>query len=365
MAGSPPASSSAPPPKNPPAPAAYRLADSTGPRTTAPRPTAAPPRINPPRTPNPFARQAAKASWISFIFALVFSKLFPHHDPVFMTAVALFQLIGFALAVIALFGIRRYGTSGILVPAVIGLILNGIFVVALLVVILVGVSKRHEFQGTKRHMAASLNEYAQQVKSGVPVNQMPSTGDANIDAGFQIIVDLGNEGRVVMEKMDAEIAQLHEKQVGSVITNKDAIKLELGKRTAGQGIIQNYEREAAALVASAKQRCLASTMPAGMKQEMLRQLDKGGQFQALLDERFSLSVRRQEAEFDFLQFLHAEFGRYRLADEAVRFAAPPKQEEYNRLSQRLQDVFKDTEAFDRRRSEGLEALPDRIKQLTK
>jgi hypothetical protein len=164
----PPAASPTPPPTNPAAPAAYRLADSTGPRPTAPRPTAAPPRNTPPANTNPFARQAARASWISFIFAYGFAVMRRGLEegspmkPFFLMTVPLFLLIGLTLGVIALFGIRRYGTRGILVPAVIGLILNGVFVAALLVAILVGLTRRHELQAT----AASASSSTQSVTTG-------------------------------------------------------------------------------------------------------------------------------------------------------------------------------------------------------
>ena len=366
----PPTPSPAPAPIEPAVQSGYRLADSTGPRTPAPRPTAAPPRNTPPPNTNPFARQAARASWISFVFAMVLGKLLRSSagapaNPVWLLTVAFFVLIGFAFAVIALFGIRKHGTKGILMPGVIGLILNGLFVGVMLVAFVTGLSKRHELQQRKRQVAASLNQYVQQRKSGATVKRMPSTGDANIDASFQIIVDLGNEVDAVVERMHAELAQLEERGVCLVLTNKAAIKSEVGKRSAGQAIIQTYEREAAALVESARQRCLTSRTPQDIKQSVLRQLDKGGQFQCRLDESFSVSVRLRKAEFDLLQFVYLEFGRYKLVDEEVRFATSPKQEEYNRLSQRLGDVSEEAEAFNRRQSETLEALPDRIKEITK
>ena len=284
---------------------------------------------------------------------------------VFLLAAALFLLIGFAFAVIALFGIRKHGTKGILVPGIIGLILNGLLVGAMLVAIVTGLSQRHQLHERKRQVAASLSEFTRQLESGAPLKRLPSTGDANLDAGYQIMVDMNSEMGAVVEKMDAEIAQLEKRDVCLVLTNKAAIKSELGKRTASQTIIQKHEREAAAIVESARQRCLASKMPEGMKQGVLRELEKGGQVQARLDESFSLRIRLQKAEFDFLQFMYTEFGRYKLIDGEVRFATSNKLEEYNRLSQRLRDVSEAAEAFNRRRSEELKAMPDRIKDLTK
>ena len=370
-ANPPPASSPAPPRAAPAPPVAYRLADPTGMSNPAPRLAISLPRKTPPRNPNPFARQAAKASWISFIFAWVFSHMArgtefrPEFRQVFLVTATVFVLIGFTLAVIGLFGIRRYGTKGILMPAVIGLFLNGLTVGAVVVALLVGLIKRHELREKNRHFAASLKEYLQQVKSGAPVKPLPSTGNANVDAFYQIMFDLNNELHAVYVKMNADLEQLQESDVCLVLTNKAAIKAELDKRTAAQRIIQKCEQDAAALFESAKQRSLASSMPERMKQDALLLWDKGGQVPTYLDEDLNLRIRVQKAQFDFLEFMFEEFGRYQFVGEKASFAAAAKQAEYDCLVQRLRDVHKDAEDFDRRRTELLEALPDRIKGLTK
>jgi hypothetical protein len=356
-----------PPIPSPAAPVAYRLADPAGMPIPAPRLAISLSRKSPPRSPNPFARQAAKASWIGFIFAWIFSHMArgPEFRQVFLVTATVFVLIGFTLAVIGLFGIRRYGTKGILIPAVIGLILNGKTVGAMVVALIVGLSQRHELQEKNRQFAASVKEYLQQVKSGAPVKPLPSTGNANVDAGYQIMFDLTNELRARREQMDAGLERLQQSGVCLVLTNKAAIKAELGKRTAAQRIIQQFEQDAAALFQSAKERTLASSMPERMKQDALLLWDKGGQVPTLLDEDLTLRIRVQRAEFDFLQFMFEEFGRYKIINEEVCFAVSMKKEEYNRLSERLKDAYKASEAFERRRSEMLDALPDRTNGVTK
>jgi len=163
-ASPPPTSSPAPAPTNPAVQAAYRLTDPIGLRAPAPRPTATPLRDTPPRNPNPFARQAARASWISFIFAClvgVFGALLPSLkrsilEEVILGTVLLLPLLGFALGLIALFGIRKHGIKGILLPAVIGLFLNGLFIGWLLVpATLTTLRRRHELQENKRRVAAT------------------------------------------------------------------------------------------------------------------------------------------------------------------------------------------------------------------
>ena len=171
-AGPPPASSATPSPANPAAPAAYRLADSTGPRPTATPPTLAPLRSTPPPNIKPFARHAARASWISFIFAFVLLMLLHplQGSPlefIILRAAPLLMLLGFALGLIALFGIRKYGIKGILLPAVIGLILNGLLIGEVLgPATLAALRRRHELQET----AAGASSSTQSVTTGkVPV----------------------------------------------------------------------------------------------------------------------------------------------------------------------------------------------------
>jgi hypothetical protein len=95
--------------------------------------TAIPPRIpTPPPVPLSFAHEAAKASWVAFLifFGLcMFTNKPDNHGNVLVVLFAFFWVVvGFAFGVAALFGIRRYGTKGILVPAIIGIILNGLII---------------------------------------------------------------------------------------------------------------------------------------------------------------------------------------------------------------------------------------------
>jgi hypothetical protein len=170
-ATAPPTPSPVPALTDPAVQSAYRLADATAPCTLAPRPTAAPLRNTPPRNPNPFARQAAKASWISFIFAYGFGAMLrglkgtPQH-PFFVLTALLFTLVGVTLGIIALRGIRKHGRKGILMPAVVGIVLNGAVLLAAILGVLLGPSKRHELHET----AASASSSTQSVTAGkIPV----------------------------------------------------------------------------------------------------------------------------------------------------------------------------------------------------
>lgn len=72
-----------------------------------------------------FVHQAARASWILPIVAAIASNLVRPSSALFADLIMLALIVsGFALGLIALFGVSRVGRKGVLVPAVVGVILN-------------------------------------------------------------------------------------------------------------------------------------------------------------------------------------------------------------------------------------------------
>jgi hypothetical protein len=82
----------------------------------------------PPNQTTAFAHQAAKASWATAIVIFVLVAFGGRVGArVLIEFVALFlMVVGFTLGVTALFGIRKHGMKGILAPAMVGIILNGL-----------------------------------------------------------------------------------------------------------------------------------------------------------------------------------------------------------------------------------------------
>jgi hypothetical protein len=92
---------------------------------------------------NAFARQGARASWVSFLFAYGFAAMARRlrgepMQPFFQLAAAAFLLIGFGLGITALVGMRKHGKKGILVPATIGVVLNGAMLMVIILAIVAG-----------------------------------------------------------------------------------------------------------------------------------------------------------------------------------------------------------------------------------
>jgi hypothetical protein len=92
--------------------------------------TEIPPPTSPAEKPagKAFAHQAAKASWAGPIVVFVL-LVFGHQiaSQVLLELIALALILaGMGLGIAALFGIRKHGRKGILVPALVGLVINGL-----------------------------------------------------------------------------------------------------------------------------------------------------------------------------------------------------------------------------------------------
>ena len=75
-----------------------------------------------------FSHQAAKLSWLCpiIIFVLLmFSRQMGARVIIELVSLLL-MVVGFVFGVVALFGIRTHGKSGILAPAIVGIIINGL-----------------------------------------------------------------------------------------------------------------------------------------------------------------------------------------------------------------------------------------------
>src|SRR2546427_492399 len=84
----------------------------------------------PPTQTTGFPHQAAKASWASAVIVFLLLMFGGRTGAkVIIEMIALLLLVvGLVLGVIALFGIRKHGTRGILAPALAGILISGLLV---------------------------------------------------------------------------------------------------------------------------------------------------------------------------------------------------------------------------------------------
>lgn len=90
---------------------------------------------------------------------------------------------------------------------------------------------RKQRQESNRQIAASLTDLPRQMTNEGPV-KLPPTGDNEIDVALRPLIDLANDFKTALGRMEAEIADVNMFDVSSTIvaTNKTAIELELRKR---------------------------------------------------------------------------------------------------------------------------------------
>src|ERR1700722_539075 len=84
--------------------------------------------MNTPTQPATFAHQAAKLSWVCPIIVFVLVTFGGHiGSRVIIELIALLLIVvGLIFGIVALFGISRHGSRGILAPAIVGMIINGL-----------------------------------------------------------------------------------------------------------------------------------------------------------------------------------------------------------------------------------------------
>jgi hypothetical protein len=225
--------------------------------------------------------------------------------------------------------------------------------------------KRHQKDST-RQMAASLQDFIQQATNDGTKIQLKSTGDASIDTAMQPLVELMNNLRQALGKMEAEIEELNQVGVFSpaVVTNKAAIESEMRKRDASQEIIQKYQRDFPSMIESARKQYGFLNVADDVRKGALTGFENSMKVQGpAVDAMFSWRVLREKAESDLLHFLSKEFNSYILLNKQITFEVSAKQGEYSRLCKALETVIKEAEAFQRRQVEATEAVTTQINKL--
>ncbi len=355
------------PPLPPPLPAAVQAAPIADSLETPGDQSAPPARLMsspisvsrpaPPRETGSFAPHAARLSWVLFFVALVVSFLLgkanPNMERVLLNATLLLMLVGAGLGGIALLGIRRYRIGSILIPALIGILLNGGFLLALH---RARDKVRRHHQEVSRKAAASILDVARHSADDSPITNILRTGDARADAMIRISAELINKGYALRESMDAEIKALGEREIFSVLGNKSAIKAEIDKRVAAQKIIERHLQELPAFIDSQRQKMRALKLPKNRGRRGSTDLDSGRIFYPNTNVCYSLPLRMKQAECELLHFLWSQFGHYRVVNRQVLFTSEAKLQEFNRLTSNIDSVLRERQELERQQEATRQAL---------
>jgi uncharacterized membrane protein YsdA (DUF1294 family) len=102
------------------------------------------PNMDTPTTPKTtsFSHRAAKLGWVCPVISLiVFALLIFDRQivarkiiPIIVQVALLLIVVGLIFGIVALFGVSKHGTKGILVPAIVGIIISGLLILFCVIV---------------------------------------------------------------------------------------------------------------------------------------------------------------------------------------------------------------------------------------
>ncbi len=227
-------------------------------------------------------------------------------------------------------------------------------------------AKREEqrLEQLKPKVAAAFESIFQQLDGKETITNTLSTGNARLDGLFRFVVDLCNDLKTSVDKVNSEFTALEQRRMLSALGSVAEIRAEINKRAAAQKLCETCERDVGAMLDRAQQRLIALKLPKKLQETGLRHFERGGQVRSKFAQSFSLTRRWLQAESDLLEWMLTQFGRYRLVNGRIRFTSAGQLEEFNRYSQILRGIAAEAEAFDSERKARLRAVPEQIKALT-
>jgi len=230
----------------------------------------------------------------------------------------------------------------------------------------VGVEEgRQPAQERSRRMVTNLMEVVQQATND-DVPRIKAIGDSDIDATLQPLNALFRDVFGSIKRMENEIAALGQEDVfsSSVLSTKSKIESEARKRGESQEIIERCSKRIPSIIESARAQYSSVRASDEAKRGALRGFDSSISLQRRqLEEMFSLRLRREKAESEFLNFMVTVFDDYLLEKESVSFKASANSKKYNELAQSIRDVIDDAAAFQKRQLDAVEAAKAKIRKL--
>ena len=168
--------------------------------------------------------------------------------------------------------------------------------------------------------------------------------------------------------MEDELASLQQEDVcsASVLGKKSSIEAEIGKRVAGQNIIERYRKAFPPMIESARAKFGLLKTSDEVKRGALQGFDNAIRVQVpQLEKMFALRFERENAESNFLRFMLAEFDDYRMIDKSISFKTPSNLMKYKELEQGILNAVEGAQALQKQQSDAVEAAKIEIKKLGK
>jgi hypothetical protein len=179
-----------------------------------------------------------------------------------------------------------------------------------------------------------------------------SSGDKALDVESRVLADTVQAMVSVMGRMNEELDSVGAKSVfdSSVLSNKTTLKEEISKRIKSYHIIERWQSELPGLVSDAIKKKVDSYNDHPDKEKIIRGIEQG-----MINERprfetmFNLLEKKETAEQAFLSFMASADYQFKDGKVFFRSQTATQSEQYNALGQRVEDSYKEIEAFRKQR----------------
>jgi hypothetical protein len=172
-------------------------------------------------------------------------------------------------------------------------------------------------------------------------------GDKALDVESRILIDTGQVMVSVMGRMNEELDSVGEKPVFdfSVLSSKTTLQEEISKRIESYHIVQKWQPELPRLLFDAMKKKVDSYNDPH-KEKIIRGIEQGMINQRPMFETMcNLLEKKETAEQAFLSFMASNDYQFKDGKVFFRSRTATQSEQYNALSQRVGDSYKEIEAF--------------------
>jgi hypothetical protein len=231
-------------------------------------------------------------------------------------------------------------------------------------VIYLGYRAQSNFERNKRFgdvLRGFTDEAEKSMKNGT-VPKFNSTRDKALDPESRLLTDMGQAMVSVMGRMNEELESVGEKPVfdPSVLSSKTTLKEEINKRIESYHIVQKWQPQLLSEVSDAMKKKVDSYNDPDKKKII------GGMEQAMIDQRpmvetmCNLLEKKETAEQAFLSFMASSDYQFRDGKVFFRDRTATQSEQYNAFGQRVEDSYKEIEAFRKQRLDEMKKRADKF-----
>jgi hypothetical protein len=220
-------------------------------------------------------------------------------------------------------------------------------------VIYLGYRLQSNFERNKRFgdvLRGFTDEAEKSMKNGTLPKFNPPA-DKALDLESRLLTDMGQAMVSVMGRMNEELESVGEKPVfdPSVLSSKTTLKEEINKRIESYHIVQKWQPQLLSEVSDAMKKKVDSynhpdkeKIIGGMEQAMIEQ-------RPMVETMCNLLEKKETAEQAFLSFMASSDYEFKDGKVLFRGLTATQSEQYDTLGQRVEDSYKEIEAFRKER----------------